>query len=111
MKIGNHTAIVERCPATRLYIGYVLGIVGAHSQGATLEQLRINLTEILEFLLNDANALPTYESDDSPPSDDYMNWLTDEVASVLPKGKPVNRKDLLNGATHVALKRISKIRE
>ena len=39
----SYTAIVERCPDTGLYVGYVPGFTGAHSQGRMLEELNDNL--------------------------------------------------------------------
>ncbi|MBD2184078.1 type II toxin-antitoxin system HicB family antitoxin [Planktothrix sp. FACHB-1355] len=45
------TAIVERDPDTKLYVGYVPGFPGAHSQGETLEELQENLREVIEMLL------------------------------------------------------------
>ena len=47
------TAIVERDPDTKLYIGYVPGFSGAHSQGETLDELQKNLREVIEMLLED----------------------------------------------------------
>ena len=47
------TAVVERCPETNLYVGYVPGFAGAHSQGKTLEELNQNLQEVIEMLLED----------------------------------------------------------
>jgi predicted RNase H-like HicB family nuclease len=47
------TAVVERCPDTGLYVGYVPGFVGAHSQGATQDELQANLREVIEMLLED----------------------------------------------------------
>ena len=47
------TAIVEWCRDTELYVGYVPGFAGAHSQGATLDDLNKNLTEVVEMLLED----------------------------------------------------------
>lgn len=47
------TAVVERCPDTRLYVGYVPGFPGAHSQGETLEELNENLKEVIAMLLDD----------------------------------------------------------
>lgn len=47
------TAIVERCPETKLYVGYVPGFPGAHSQGSTLDELQENLQEVLVMLLED----------------------------------------------------------
>ncbi|CAD7781433.1 MAG: hypothetical protein KIIPBIDF_01471 [Candidatus Methanoperedenaceae archaeon GB50] len=48
-----YTAIVERCPDTGLYVGYVPGFPGAHSQGKTLDELQKNLKEVIEMLLED----------------------------------------------------------
>lgn len=49
----TYTAVIERCPDTRLYVGYVPGFPGAHSQGATLDELNANLQEVIELLLED----------------------------------------------------------
>jgi predicted RNase H-like HicB family nuclease len=47
------TAIVERDSDTNLYVGYVPGFSGAHSQGETLDELHENLREVIEMLLED----------------------------------------------------------
>jgi predicted RNase H-like HicB family nuclease len=47
------TAVIERCPDTGLFIGYVPGFPGAHSQGETLDELQQNLAEVIEMLLED----------------------------------------------------------
>lgn len=47
------TAIIERCPQTGLYVGYVPGFPGAHSQGDSLDELNANLREVIEMLLED----------------------------------------------------------
>ncbi|ALF53465.1 hypothetical protein ACX27_12445 [Nostoc piscinale CENA21] len=49
------TAIIERDPDTNLYVGYVPGFPGAHSQGETLDELNENLREVIEMLLEDEN--------------------------------------------------------
>ena len=49
----TYTAIVERDPATDLYVGYVPGFPGAHSQAATLDELNRNLKEVIALLLED----------------------------------------------------------
>lgn len=46
----HFTAIVEKDAATNLFVGYIPGIAGAHSQGETLEELKTNLQEVLELL-------------------------------------------------------------
>lgn len=47
------TAYVEWDPETSLYVGIVPGIPGAHTQGATLDELQKNLKEVLELCLED----------------------------------------------------------
>ena len=53
--------VVERDPDTGLYVGYVPGWPGAHSQGETLDELRSNLQEVVEMLLEDGE--PKLESE------------------------------------------------
>ncbi len=48
-----YTAVVERCPETALYVGYVPGFPGAHSQGETMDELHVNLREVIAMLLED----------------------------------------------------------
>lgn len=48
-----YTAVIEHCPDTQLYVGYVPGFPGAHSQGATLDELHANLREVIAMLLED----------------------------------------------------------
>lgn len=49
----SYTAVVEQCADTGLYVGYVPGFPGAHSQAATLDELNKNLREVIEMLLED----------------------------------------------------------
>ncbi|MEI6036494.1 MAG: type II toxin-antitoxin system HicB family antitoxin [Planctomycetota bacterium] len=55
------TAVIERCPDTGLYVGYVPGLPGAHSQGHTIDELNVNLAEVIELLLQDGE--PFLESE------------------------------------------------
>ncbi len=50
------TAYVEFDPETSLYVGVVPGIRGAHTQGATLDELQINLKEVVELCLEVTNS-------------------------------------------------------
>ena len=50
----SYTAIIEKDQETGLYVGYVPGFFGAHSQGETLDALRRNLQEVIAMLLEDA---------------------------------------------------------
>jgi predicted RNase H-like HicB family nuclease len=47
------TAVIERCPDTGLYVGYVPGFPGAHTQAVTLDELHRNLREVIEMLLEE----------------------------------------------------------
>ncbi|HEU0076708.1 MAG TPA: type II toxin-antitoxin system HicB family antitoxin [Longimicrobiaceae bacterium] len=49
------TAVVERDPESGIYVGYVPGFPGAHSQGDTLDELNKNLQEVIEMLLEDGD--------------------------------------------------------
>ena len=49
----SFTAVVERDAETSLYVGYVPGFPGAHSQGETTEELNANLREVIAMLLED----------------------------------------------------------
>ncbi len=55
------SVVVERDPETGQYVGSVPGWPGAHSQGATLDELQINLREVVEMLLEDGD--PKLESE------------------------------------------------
>jgi predicted RNase H-like HicB family nuclease len=60
-RMRTYTAVIERCPDTGLYVGYVPGLPGAHSQGETIEELNRNLAEVIEMLLQDGE--PALESE------------------------------------------------
>ena len=49
------TAIIEKDPETGLYVGYVPGFPGAHSQAASLDELNDNLREVIAMLLEDGD--------------------------------------------------------
>ncbi len=49
----TYTAVIERDADTGLFVGYVPGWPGAHSQGATPDELRANLAEVIAMLLED----------------------------------------------------------
>ncbi|MDT5296643.1 MAG: hypothetical protein QOJ76_3523 [Acidobacteriota bacterium] len=51
MKIYSY--VVEKCPDTEFYIGYVPGFPGAHSQAETLDELQRNMQEVIGMLLED----------------------------------------------------------
>ena len=54
-------AVIERDAQTGLYVGYVPGWPGAHSQGETIDELRANLVEVIAMLLEDGE--PSLESE------------------------------------------------
>ena len=49
----TYTAYVEWDPATRLYVGVVPGIPGAHTQAGSLDELQKNLREVLQLCLEE----------------------------------------------------------
>lgn len=56
----TYTAVIERDQDSGLFVGYVPGWPGAHSQGATLDELRTNLLEVIDMLHEDGE--PTLEA-------------------------------------------------
>ena len=53
----NVTAYVEQDPETQLYVGIVPGLPGAHTQAASLDELRANLVEVIGLLLEEDASL------------------------------------------------------
>ncbi len=49
------TAVIEKDPESGLYVGYVPGFPGAHSQAASLDELNDNLREVIAISLEDGN--------------------------------------------------------
>ena len=57
----TYSAVIERCSQTKLYVGFVPGFPGAHSQGETLDEVNRNLQEVVAMLLEDGE--PDLESE------------------------------------------------
>lgn len=55
------TAVVEQDRETGLFVGYVPGFPGAHSQAESLNELAENLREVIAMLLEDG--LPEVEAE------------------------------------------------
>jgi predicted RNase H-like HicB family nuclease len=55
------TAVVEKCPDTGLYVGFVPGFPGAHTQAETLDELNKNMKEVIEMLFEDGE--PEFEAE------------------------------------------------
>ena len=51
----TYTAVIEKCSETGLFVGYVPGFPGAHTQAETLDELNKNLKEVIEMLLEDGD--------------------------------------------------------
>jgi predicted RNase H-like HicB family nuclease len=49
----RYPVIIEKDTDTGLLVGYIPNVAGAHSQGRTLEELRTNLREVIDMLLED----------------------------------------------------------
>lgn len=67
----NFTAVIERCPDTRLFVGYVPGFPGAHSEGVTLDELNDNLNEVIAMI---------FEDDPPAMTGEFVGTLVVEVA-------------------------------
>ena len=55
--MASYTAVVELDSDTGLYVGYVPGFPGAHSQAETLDELHRNLREVIAMLLEDGEPI------------------------------------------------------
>jgi len=53
----TYTAVIERCPDTGLYVSYIPGFPGAHTQAESLDELQKNLQEVISMLLEDGEPL------------------------------------------------------
>ncbi len=62
MATRTSTPYIEYDPETQLYVGIAPGIRSAHTQGATLDELRANLREVLELCLEEMGS----ETEDLP---------------------------------------------
>jgi predicted RNase H-like HicB family nuclease len=49
----TYTAVIERDPETGVFVGYVPGFPGAHTQGDSRDELHANLREVIAMLLED----------------------------------------------------------
>lgn len=65
------TAVVERDADTGLFVGWVPGFPGAHTQAETLDELRASLREVVAMLLEDG--VPEFVSE-------FIGTQTVEVA-------------------------------
>jgi predicted RNase H-like HicB family nuclease len=59
--VKTYSAVIERDSETGLFVGFVPGFPGAHSQGSTLDELNANLREVISMLLEDGD--PVLESE------------------------------------------------
>jgi predicted RNase H-like HicB family nuclease len=51
-----YTAIIEQDTATGYYVAYIPDLPGAHTQAETLEELKQNLKEVVELVLEEDSA-------------------------------------------------------
>ena len=72
----NFAAVIERDPDTGLFVGFVPGFPGAHSQGATLDELNANLREVISMLLEDGEPVLDRSSSEYRTSRLPDAWVT-----------------------------------
>lgn len=58
-KSSTFTAWIEWDPETKLYVGMIPGIPGAHTQGASLDEVHENLKEVLSLCLEEFEGSPS----------------------------------------------------
>lgn len=51
------TALIEFDPETKLYVGIVPGLPGAHTQAASLDELQANLKEVIELVFEEDSGI------------------------------------------------------
>ena len=59
--VRTFTAVVERCPDTGVYVGYIPGLAGARAQGETLDELNTNLVETVALIHEEGE--PAFETE------------------------------------------------
>ena len=57
MKNFKFTIVIQKDPETGFYVGYVPGVVGAHSQGETVEELKSNLKEAISLCIEEGEPI------------------------------------------------------
>jgi predicted RNase H-like HicB family nuclease len=72
----NLTAYVEQDPETQLYVGVVPGLPGAHTQAASLDELRANLEEVIGLLLEEDAGLRDRLADITPAGRYHIGLLS-----------------------------------
>ncbi len=70
------TAYIEWDPETKLYVGIVPAVPGAHTQGASLDELHKNLKEVLELCLEEVK-----EADEMADFPQFFGLQQIEVAA------------------------------
>ena len=73
---AHYTAIMERCPDTGLWVGYIPGFPGAHSQGETLDALDGNTKEVTAIILDDRAPETADNQAGAQNSDDQLRGKT-----------------------------------
>jgi predicted RNase H-like HicB family nuclease len=61
VSVRTYDVVIERDSDTGLFVGYVPGWPGAHTQGADVDEVQKNLQEVVAMLLEDGE--PDLESE------------------------------------------------
>jgi len=65
MRILEYSAVIEFDAEAKRYVGHVPALRGANTEAETLEQLRINLEEVIQLVLDDMESEGAEEVPDS----------------------------------------------
>ncbi len=57
MKNLKFTILIQKDPGTGFYVGYVPNMPGAHSQGETVEELKLNLKEAISLCIEEGEPI------------------------------------------------------
>lgn len=53
----KYSAVIEHCLQTGYYVGFIPGFPGAHTQAETLDELKANLNEVVNMLLEEVKPI------------------------------------------------------
>ena len=63
--VRTYTAVIQYDAESKAYVGFVPALPGTHSCGDTLEELRSNLKEAMELMLEELQAEGEHEIEDT----------------------------------------------
>ena len=56
-----YSTVIEHCPQTGLFVGFIPNFPGAHSQGETQDEVKHNLRDVITMLLENGEPIMELE--------------------------------------------------